>query len=116
MPLAVIATAAELLGIPLPHNWAEWLGMLVAIWAGLAPVYVAVLAFIEHHLGRKVEIKVAGHILPIGWIMWGALLICARPSPLRVLVVLLGLFAMLASAAELRRYRTTSVETGNESA
>jgi hypothetical protein len=109
MPLAVVVAATKLLGAPLPHNAVAWIGMLIGLWASLATVQVAILAYLDEHLGRPVEVRLTGYILPFGWILWGAALIYGNPSPLRVLIVLLGLLGMLATAAELRRVRAAAV-------
>lgn len=99
----------SLFGAPLPHNSVEWLAMLISFWASLGTVQVALTAFIDHHLGRPVKLRLSGYILPLGWVAWGSALIYAELGPLRVLIVLLGLLAMLVSAAELRRARDNAI-------
>jgi hypothetical protein len=116
MSLTVIA-AARLFGAPLPHTLVAWLAMLIGVWTSLGTVQIVVLAFLDEHSGQPVKVRLTGYILPFGWILWGGALIYGNASPMRVLIVLLGLFGMLATARELHRIRTESViEAKSESA
>lgn len=105
--MAVVIAATKLLGAPLPRDSFEWVGMLIGLWASLGTLQVTILAYIDENLGRPVKVRLSGYILPFGWVLWGGALIYGNPSPLRVLIVLLGLFGMLATAAGLRRIRAT---------
>lgn len=114
--MAVVAAATKLLDAPLPHNSIGWIGMLIGLWTSLGTVQWLILAFIEEHADRPVKVRLTGYILPFGWVIWGGALIYGKPNTLRVLIVLLGLFGMLATAAELRRVRAnTVVQTEGES-
>ncbi len=100
----ILATVSRLLfGEPLPGDWAGWLVLLIGIWSGLGVLQVTVAAFIDQHKKGPIKLRLSGYLLPGGWAAWGGLLIYEEPRPFPVLVVLLGLLAMLASARELRR-------------
>jgi hypothetical protein len=88
---------------PLPSDWLDWLVLLIGIWSGLSVVQVVGAAFVDQNKKRPVNLRLEGYILPVGWIVWGGLLVYGEPGPFSALIFLIGAMTILIAAGVLRR-------------
>lgn len=101
--MALAAASQMLFGQSLPNDWLDWLVLLIGIWSGFSVVQVVGTAFIDQNKKRPVNLRLGGYILPVGWIVWGGLLVYGEPGPFSALVFLVGAMAIVIAARVLRR-------------
>lgn len=101
--MALAAASRTLVDQPLPAGWLDWLVLLIGIWSGFSVVQVVGTAFIDQNKRRPINLRLGGYILPVGWIVWGGLLIYGEPGPFSALIFLVGAMAILIAAGVLRR-------------
>jgi hypothetical protein len=88
----------ELFGQPPIDNPAVWFFFLVALVVALRAVKSELEAYIAKWRQRPNALAfLEGYILPVGWTIWGGLLLWAHLEPVPVLIVFLGLALILAS-------------------
>jgi hypothetical protein len=101
----VFVAQAKILGSNAPGSFLAWVAALFLIWGSLTGLVALVSTFAGLVTGReKIFSKLAGVVLPLGWLLWGAALLHADPTPVRIAVMVGGVFTIAVAAILLRLF------------
>lgn len=92
----VLVAQAKILGSDAPGTLLGWVAALFVVWGALT-AFVGLFSTFASLVTKRQEIfsKLAGAVLPLGWLIWGAALLHADPTPIRIGIVAAGVVVML---------------------
>lgn len=104
MPVTlVLADQAKILGSSAPGTMLGWVAALFAVWGALMALVGLVSAFASRIANRKeLFAQLAAGVLPLGWLIWGAALLHAEPTTVRIIIVAGGVAVMIVGGLLLR--------------
>lgn len=103
--MIVLADQAKILGSSAPGTLLGWVAVLFGVWGSLTALVGLISAFASVITRReKLFSKFAGAVLPLGWLVWGAALLHADPTPGRIAIVAGGAVAIFVGGGILWRF------------